>query len=148
MYLRKEKVSSVLVILLLLAGVACSDDALTRADKTANEMIQSLVAAVKVKRELVKGGLLTDQEGKDLTKLLVDVRNAVWQFYDKAGTYKAIDSTAKQDLSKLFVDVTDSLQKLNEQGVLHIKNPDAKKKFQDIFTALNAAAVVLQSLLT
>lgn len=142
--MNRSKVKVVLTVLLLLQ-VACKDDAIRKAARAADDMAVTISLAIDAKRELATAGLLKPDEEIPLTLGLQKVNTAVKAFHLQVKHTKQLDPTSKTLLLQLFAGITASVVELNHEGVLGIKNPEAKTKvaavlagFQVSFTAIQA----------
>lgn len=125
-----------------LSQTACNKDQLRRAANT-SAMTASLVrVAIDTKRALAKDGTLDRDEELAITVAMRDLNLAVIEFNSLARTYDEFTAETRAQLLTLFNNVTLGVARLNDQGVLRIKNPQARGRFQKILTRVRAATEV------
>ena len=134
------------MVVLVLTIVACKEEAIRKAARASDDMAVTVSLAIDTKRELAKAGLLKPEEEIPLTLGLQKVNAAVKAFHLQVEQTKALDPASKNQLLLLLEGVTTSVAELNQQGVLGIKNEEAKNKvsavlagFTAAFAAINAA---------
>jgi len=137
------------VLALVLLQAACTDSQLTKAAKASDDIAVSISLAIDVKRSLAMSvpPLITPEEELTLTLALQRVNTATMLFREKAMTFKTLDANTKTALLPLFQTITASVTELNNQGILGIKNQDAKAKVALVLTSLSAALATIQSVL-
>lgn len=89
-------------------------------------------------------GMIDDSADLVLSRALLNVHRANKNFYTRAADYKTFDPKARAELPKLFADVTASIKNLNDTGDTYVKNPRAREKINLLLSSLNAAAQVIQ----
>ncbi|MBI3654102.1 MAG: hypothetical protein HY231_23980 [Acidobacteria bacterium] len=138
---------SVCLLATSLSFTACSDSDLKKAAQASDDMARGISVALDLDAALIEQKLLSSGEALTVTSALLDLNRLVRQFNDTAQTYKSFDISARTALGKILADITTTLDKLNNQGVLKIKNPDAQLKFRSALAVMSSAVNVLAALL-
>ena len=137
---RYRLIAMTLAVALSFSLVAC-DVSQVQKVKTATATIERLVTSASALLPAFEDeGLFDAGEREKIQSALGDVTAALHEFNQRAASYKTFDVKAKADLARAFVDVTNALSKLNDQGVLHVKNPKVKARLQVALVAANLAA--------
>lgn len=147
MRLRIRSSPQAIVLLLILVLVACKDDAIRKAARASDDMAVTISLAIDTKRELAKAGLLKPDEEIPLTLGLQKVNTAVKAFHLQVKNTKALDPASKNQLLLLFSGITSSVADLNQQGVLGIKNEQAKAKVSAVLAGFTTAFAAIQAAL-
>lgn len=137
------------LILVALISQGCADE-LRKGAKTAHTGISLLRALRDTNVSLKENGKIDAEEFRRNTLLLQDGSKVVGELNDRVDEHlkaiaaldpnapdyadkkKALERTASQDLKPVLRDVVTSLRNLNEQGVLRVKNPEARQQLSDI----------------
>jgi len=134
------------VLAAILILLACKEESIRKAARASDDMAVTISLAIDAKRELAASGLLKPEEEIPLTLGLQKVNTAVKAFHLQVKNTKQLDPASKNQLLLLFSGITTSVAELNQQGVLGIKNEQAKTKvsailagFTTAFAAINAA---------
>jgi hypothetical protein len=139
-----------------LSFTACDGDAVRKTREAAERLVIYSDLGLKAVDELKATGALTGYEAVEqvASQTLVEVRDATLVFIEKAKTFTKFDARSREDLAKLFVAVTDALERLkpkiafvvgkvieylNARGVTNIKDP------QKIINRVNFALNVLDA---
>ncbi|HKQ06621.1 MAG TPA: hypothetical protein VJ464_15920 [Blastocatellia bacterium] len=138
----KRSVAAIAASLLCAALVssACDANQVQKVKNASARIERATGAVIQLLPAFRDEGLFDTGEEAKIAEGLNGVKLALSQFNQRAASYKTFDATAKVDLSKALADVTAALAVLNEQGVLHIKNPKVKGRVQMAFVAANLAA--------
>jgi hypothetical protein len=79
-----------------------------------------------------------------IKQLLLDAKSAVDAFNAKAATWTSFDSTKKADIAKLIRDGLDFVEKINNDGVLKIKNAQSQQIAAGILSTARVALTLWQ----
>lgn len=131
--------------------VGCSGTQVHKANRAAKQLADDLhefESTVEQQCAIVSGhctGMLADDEAKSLAQLASDATLADDTFVARV---KALppDTKSAPQVAAWFADLTAAIQKLNDQGVTHIKNPQAQQKFALIFQSIQTALGTLANL--
>ena len=144
------KSSSMLALLLcvltLTTLTSCDDAEMRRAATAADRMAGAISAAIEIERELYVRGLIDDDEAKLLLRGLLETNRAVYQFNQRARTYKNFDAHARSDLLRLLGDITSGLAELS-RTTMFIENVEARARLQAALDAASQAAHIIQEAL-
>ena len=140
-------ISQAVLLLLIIGLVACKDESIRKAARASDDMAVTVGLAIDAKRELAASGLLKPEEEIPLTLGLQKVNTAVKAFHLQVKNTSQLDPTSKNQLLLLLSGVTTSVAELNQQGVLGIKNEQAKTKISTILAGFNAAFAAIQAAL-
>jgi hypothetical protein len=122
------------------ALVACDESQVQKVKRASARIDRVVGSAIELLPAFQQEGLFDEGEQAKIAEGLNAVKVAIREFNVRAQSYKTFDATAKADLAKAFIDVTGALATLNEQGVLHIKNPKVKGRVQIALAATSLAA--------
>lgn len=152
---RKIAVSlTVLTTALLLSGWACSGSQYHKANRASKQVADDIHEfAVTVTREcgVVNGnctGRLSNEEAKSLAQWAADASRVSDEFNAELKAAGSIEGTQSQKILAAFNNLSVSVNKLNESGALHLRNPDSQKTFQTIYASIQSALVILQSIIS
>lgn len=148
---QRKLVPVVALFLLLLPGVACREDQLRDAAKTAATIADLITATADVRDALVDQGMINNQEALALTKALADLNLVNQEFNAQVLETKqsgVFDQEARIKLRVLLGNVIGSIDRLNQQGVLTLHNEEAQRRMslavRSIQTAVNLVWGVLE----
>jgi len=131
-------------VLLILVLAACKDESIRKAARASDDMAVTISLAIDTKRQLALAGLLKPEEEIPLTLGLQKVNTAVKAFYLQVKNTSTLDPAAKNQLLLLFSGITTSVEELNQQGVLGIRNEEAKTKISAVLAAFTTAFAAIQ----
>jgi hypothetical protein len=145
----KRKAISITLALILLCGAACTGKVATRPKLTADDVLRSaktfglalgdaINEAIPFEAVLAQNGTIDAAVEPKIRQGLAEAKAAVDAFNARAATYQHFDATADADIKKLRDDTVAFVDRLNNEGILHIKNP----KSQLIATAIIAAVKI------
>jgi hypothetical protein len=145
---RKLMFAGLMVCLALtLSGFYCNESQVHKANRTAKQIADDLHEfEAKVEEQYVAGTLDKD-EAKNLAQLASDATLADDQFVANLKTLKTLDAANSSLVVGWFQELADSIQKLNADGVLHIKNPKTKANFILLYQGIDAGLSTLRMLL-
>jgi hypothetical protein len=152
----KRSLSVLLSVCLLAASssfTACSDDDVRKVREAASRLVIYSDTGIKALQELRASVKLEGKFGEvaeQAETALIELRDATLLFVEKAKTFTKFDATSRADLARMFVAVTDAVQKLkpkvlviatkvieelNRRGFTNIQEP--QKVVSRINMALN-----------
>lgn len=143
----RKRLALTLVVLFTLTLVACEDSDFKKAAKATDTITASLGTAHNVNKILYEEGKLTASEARSISVLLWDANTAVESFIAKAGTLEELDQGNKVLMAQWFAELAAELRKLNDEGVLHIKNPEARARLSVIFASIEGVIEIVTPLL-
>lgn len=147
-------VPALLVIALALTTLSfkCGDgpnvqsEPLRNAARASDTIAKSIGEMITIKRELAKQGKLAPDEELKLTQALLRVNTADKVFVKRLKSLNgAPDTATKAELVKMFGEVTSALNDLNSNGLLGLKNEEARTKLTTIFSTINASVLIIQT---
>lgn len=138
---------TVLILLVCLFIQACDNADIRKAAKASDDMARGISVALDLDAALIQQGLLSNDEAIAVTSALLDLNRLAREFNDTARGFKALDGAAKASLLQILTSITASLDKLNTQGVLRIKNAEAQQKFKTALAVITAAVNILAATL-
>lgn len=133
---RRLQVSAVLVLAIALTGASC--DQKRAAAVALNDFASALVAFETGEIAAHKDGFVSDQEHQQIQVVVKQVA--------QAGSTLTTTLKNSQDPTTAITSAIDAVAKLNDAGVLHVKNQETKTKLTALVLALKAPLVTLQSL--
>lgn len=161
--MRDTKVSATLLLVVVMAAMACfaslgfkacnesppgsaatSSSSYHKAVRASATIEASVTAGIDTVAELRTDNLIDDSADLALSRALLSVHRTNKALYTRAADYKTFDAKARADLPRLFTDVTASIKNLNDTGDTYVKNPRAREKISLLLSSLNAAAQVIQ----
>lgn len=152
--------AAVALIILCLITQACSPDEVRKAAKTASVGITALRGLRDTNASQLARGRITKDESNTNVRLMQDASTALGELNDRAREANekiiAIDAqiaadpdnadlkrqrdqvvkSAGQDLKPLIRAAITAITNLNDQGVLRVKNPDARAQLSDLMSFL------------
>ena len=143
---RTRRFPAVVLLFLLLSAFKCSGDSLSRAARAADDIAGSVKAMIDVKRELATTQAITPSEELVLTELLLKVNSADKALVVRLKSIKGQPNSAGgAEILVIFRELNLTIQDLNSQGVLGIKNPAARKRVQVLFAAIDASLATIEA---
>ena len=148
---QRRLVPVVALFLLLLPGVACREDQLRDAAKTAATVADLIKATADVRDALHEQRLINNAEALAITKALNDLNSVNQEFNAavlEAKQSGVFDRETRIKLRVLLGGVIGSIDRLNQEGVLTLHNADAQRRLsiavRSIQTAVNVIWEVLE----
>ena len=145
-HLRRNKLAIALVVLLAFTMVACDDSDHKKVAKATDTIASSLGTAQSVNKILYEEGKITASEARGIANLLLDSNTAVESFIAKAKSLKELDKDNKALMAQWVAELAAELRRLNEEGILHIKNPEARSRLSVIFASIEGVIQVMSPL--
>jgi hypothetical protein len=137
-----------LVLALVLAPLGCTDSDYRKATRAAAGIATGLGALEDTNESLFKAQLLDKEEARTIAQGVIDATRVNDQLVGKLRTIKSIDAGNKQLVGLWVGEVITSIEALNQQGVLRVKNPDAKSKLSIIFAGIQSSVAIITQLMT
>jgi hypothetical protein len=136
-----------LIFVVLFAQLGCTDTDYRKATRAAAGIATGLGAIQDANESLYKAHLLDKDEARAIAQGVADAVRVNDQFVGRLRTLKTIDASNKQLVGLWFSEVLTSLEALNQQGVLRVKNAEAKAKLSVIFAGVQSSAAILTQLM-
>lgn len=134
------------LLLAVLGTTGCNKSKLEKAHKAAATISRVLTIAGTVIEQLGREQLLDDQEALKLSDAVNDLKRAVAEFNAAAARFQETpESTA--ELIQALSEVSRQVEALHKDGVLHVKNPEAKQKLSRILAGISVSLEVIAAAL-
>lgn len=124
-----------------------SNDHIREAAKASDRISVLIGSLITIKRDLAQTGQITPQEELAITNRLLEANTRVKQFNEFARKQTEDTPQTRLDLATAFNGVTTAINKLSNEGIFPIKNPEAKKKFLAIINSINVAISLIDTAL-
>lgn len=131
---------------LIVVGAACDQSEYHKAADAAAKISSSLKAAVTETDSIYRAHLITREE-RDL--VLVEIDHAQFvndEYVRQLQSFKKIDASNHAVLVNWVADLSSSVDSLNTNGVLHIKNADSQQKLGIYVTAIRGSIQILATI--
>jgi hypothetical protein len=138
---------AIALALCLMLTVACSESDYHKAANASAKIASGLAAIEQINENSYHAGLLSKEESVAIAGYTIEATRANDVFVGRIKSLGSIDTSNRALVVGWFGDVAASIQLLNEQGVLHVKNPDTKAKLAIAVTAVQASVQIIQALL-
>lgn len=143
----KQKKLSILLAVVLLFTACPKTNRINEAAKASDRMATLIGSAIDIKRQLAAVGAITPEEELRLTNHLLNANTKVKQFNEFARKQTEDTPQTRLDLATAFNGVTNAINKLSDEAIFPIKNPESKKKFLAILNSLNASVLIIDAAL-
>ena len=152
----KRIIASLLLAFFSFTFAACDKDQIRKAALAAHRVTISLEAAADTKDSLLTKGIISKDESARVTALLLKAVKATRIFNDKVALYvdanqnvKVAMLTASQrdELTRLFDEIVDSIDQLATQGVVTIGSEKARQQLDAILAAARASIAIIRGVL-
>lgn len=140
----------VLILALALCAVSakmCNDSKIHEAAKASDRMATLIGSAIDLKRQLAQLGEITPQEELVLTTRLLEANTRVKQFNDFARKQTEDTPETRLNLATAFNGVTLAINKLSNEAIFPVKNPEAKKKLLAFVNSINVSLQIIDAAL-
>ena len=147
---RTKSISLVLTLALVLclsSQAGCDKNKIHEAAKASDRMATLIGALIDLKRDLGQTGTITPQEELALTEKLLEANTRVKQFNEFARKQTADTPAVRLELASTFNTVIVAINKLSEQAIFPVKNPDAKKKLLAVLNSINVSLQIIDAAL-
>ena len=140
--------AAALAICVLLAGMVlslagCDRSAWRKVARASDGIAQGLEVVLNVTVEAEAHGTVTREEAIAILSHARAANLALEAFSRKAQALRKIDPKNRRLLIVWFGEAADSLNALNQEGVLAVKNPEAQAKLSIILAGIQSSAQVL-----
>jgi hypothetical protein len=122
-----------------------ADDVLRGAKIFGATLATSLAHGIQLERVLAEDGTIDPAIEPKIRQLLQDGKIAVAEFNIRAANYQHFDETSKADIAKLLDDSIAFIARLNNEGILRIKNPRSQLIASGILAGASVAVSVYKS---
>ncbi|MCU1308246.1 MAG: hypothetical protein JWN45_2941 [Acidobacteriaceae bacterium] len=149
LYSRFSIFAGAATVLLVLAAmiVGCDSSDYHKAVRATSAISSVLNTLQDVNDDLFnKAHLLDKQEATTIAKFVNDGTYIDDALIANLTAAKTLNVSNRADIVKLAGQLLDSIEKLNSEGILRIKNPDAQSRLAVEFAAMHASIAILQSL--
>lgn len=136
-----------LLISFSLVQLGCTDSDYRKATRAAAGIATGLGALQDANESLFTAQLLQKGEARAIAQGVQDAARVNGEFIKKLRTLKTIDASNKQLIGVWFSEVLTSIETLNDQGVLRVKNADAKAELAVIFAGVQSSVAILTQLM-
>lgn len=144
---RRTAIALALLLLITTAYGPCSNNHIREAAKASDRIATLIGSLIDTKRQLAAIAEITPAEELALTNHLLTANTRVKQFNDYARTLTADTAQTRLDLATSFNEVTNAINKLSNDAIFPVKNPEAKKKLLAILNSINASIQIIDSAL-
>lgn len=139
-----KRIAVVLILSLCVLSAKCGSESQTREAAKASDRMATLIgSAIDLKRQLAQAQAITPQEEKALTISLLEANTRVKQFNEFARKQTEDTPQTRLDLAEAFNGVTLAINKLSNEAIFPVKNPESKKKLLAILNSLNASIAII-----
>lgn len=146
--LRPKRIAVVLILSLCVLSAKCgSDNQIREGAKASDRMAIVIGTAIDLKRQLAEIQAITPQEEKALTIGLLEANTKVKQFNEFARKQTEDTPQTRLNLAEAFNGVTLAINKLSNEAIFPVKNPESKKKLLAILNSLNASIAIIDAAL-
>jgi hypothetical protein len=137
-------VTAILIAAMPVIAFKCSDDQLQRFDRAMGHVINGLNAGSRdIIPALVAEGTLQQLEADRIAPLLLEAKRVAEEARTTARGFKNFDAPARERIAQAVREISASLTRLNNEGVLHIKNEKAQRRLSLGLSLANLAAITL-----
>ena len=126
---------------------AAEADQLRTVAESSDRAASAVRSAINVKRSLARQGVLEPDAELVVTRILLDINTTNRELRRLGKSLTVVTAADKSALVKLADDLLASVGRLNSEGVLRIKNEEAREKFAVSVEAIRAAVVIIRSTL-
>ena len=126
-------------------AVACDKDKLKESAKAADRIEIVSTAAIDTIVALEAQHVITKPQERSLAQILLDINSGNRELISTVRAATTWDAPTKQTVTRLIRTIAESVSRLNDEGLLHITNPDSKAKFGAIVAALKSALAIIEA---
>lgn len=141
----KKILAALLVAAFFVTG--CDDSAYRKAVRASAGISEGLKKLQDANEASLKAGAIDQDDAKTIALATADAVRANQAIRAELRVAEKLDLQSRAQIVAEVANIAASLKQLNDEGVLHVKNPAAKAKLQTILTGIEASLGVLQSLL-
>ena len=125
--------------------VSNGSQVLAQVKDVTNILAGAVDEGIALEATLAAQGVIDAEVEPTIKRLLADAKIGVDTFNTRLKTYSKFDATSKQDIAKFADDSITLIQRLNDEGVLRIKNPKSQLVASGIITGARVAARILKA---
>lgn len=153
---QRTAIALALILLITTAYGPCSNSSRIREAAKASDRIATLIGSlIDLKRELGPSGqtcrtlqaCITADEELRLTTLLLTLNSRTKDFNEFARTIKEDTEANRLGLAQAFNLVTEAVNRLSNESIFPVKNPEAKKRLLAILNSINASIAIIDAAL-
>lgn len=141
---RNRIVSFAVIAALLLTAAACDKNKLREARKAADRVEILTTAGVDSIIAFEAQGVITKAQERELAMILLDVNAGNTELIRLVKDATVWNESTRTAVIRQLRLITDSVTRLSATGVLHIKNPQSKAKFDTLIQSIRSALAVLE----
>lgn len=123
-------------------------DAVRTLAKASDDLAGGIKLTISTKRQLAQERLLGMDEERNLTNLMLDVNRSGREYNRVLTSIEADTSQNRAKLKNALDEVVKSVNRLNDEGVLHIKNEGARQRAGLIINSIRASIATIKHTLT
>lgn len=139
-----KRITAALILSLCVLSAKCgNDNQIREAAKASDRMATVISSAIDLKRQLAEIQAITPQEEKALTLGLLEANTRVKQFNEFARKQTEDTPQTRLNLAEAFNGVTLAINKLSNEAIFPVKNPESKKKLLAILNSLNTSIAII-----
>jgi hypothetical protein len=121
------------------------DDPVRTLANASADLAGGIKLAISTKRQLAQEKIITRDEELTLTNILRDVNSAGQEYNNVLAGVQADTPETRRDILKALDKVVASVDRLNNEGVLHIKNEGARQRVALGINAVRAAIAMIRA---
>jgi hypothetical protein len=125
---------------------ACSDNQVKQCADAAAKVSTTLGAFEETVEQVQTQGLISQDEAISVVTLIGEATKVNDEFVTQVRAAKKLNDPTLATLSTAFEGVTKSVDRLEQEGVLHIKNPDARTKLSIGLQSVRLALTAVKAL--
>lgn len=137
-----------LALCLVLALPACTFSERKKLAQASDDFSRGVNIVLTVDEALIDQKLVTDAGGRAIAQGALDVSRAGKEFNLQAQALTKLDGEAKAKLAVSLDAVTDSVVRLEGQGVLHIKSPQSRSAFDAGMGVIKSAIAIVKGIVS
>lgn len=141
----KKLFAALLVAVFFVTG--CDDSQYRKAARAVAGISSGLKSIQDANEVAFHAGEIDQDSARAISLAVADASFANDKIVQELKAIKKLDPQSKAQIIAHVTAIGESLKQLNDQGVLHIKNPDAKAKFNAAVGGVEAALGILKQLL-
>jgi hypothetical protein len=142
----KKFTSLFLIAALAFGQLACSDSDYRKAARAGAGIASGLQTLQGINEDAYASKLLEGHEAILVAQLISDATRANDEFVKQLGGFKQLQPGDRAMLALWFGGLTRSLDALNQQGILRVKDPQARERLSLAFAAVQTSLAVLAQL--
>lgn len=129
-------------LLCALSVAACGPSQIRKAASTADRVVELCDKGARVVEDLKAGALIDAEDADRIAPLLLDVRGAAVELGAVARSLKGDEPDAASRIKAAVTALADAADRLNEQGVLRVKNEKTRERLRKALAVARLAADV------